>query len=142
MTVAEELNAAAAKVRELAAAAVPGPWHADGPWWWETKPITCSATITTDPERQMVAVLAPEYNQHPRAAGCAPWIALMHPGLAEPLAAWLESCARQAASMTHPEDWGVCDEPGSVRYAVDVARAILGNTAPAPGPPVYVGEGR
>lgn len=54
------------------------------------------------------------------------WVALMSPALAEPLAAWLEGAAGQASAMGGPDDWGICDEPGSVQSAVEVARAING----------------
>lgn len=49
--------------------------------------------------------------------------------LAGPLADWLEACAGQADAMAGLEDWGVCDEPGSVRAALKVARAITGGAA-------------
>ena len=39
------------------------------------------------------------------------------------VADWLESCAGQADAMTHPDDFGICDEPGSVRGALTVAHA-------------------
>lgn len=48
----------------------------------------------------------------------------------KPLTVWLEACAGQAAYMAGPTDWGICDEPGSVQHAVDVARVINGSATP------------
>lgn len=39
------------------------------------------------------------------------------------IADWLEACAKQADDMTGPDNFGVCDEPGSVRHALAVADA-------------------
>lgn len=39
------------------------------------------------------------------------------------VADWLEDCARNAEHMADPEDFGICDEPGSVRHALLVAQA-------------------
>lgn len=35
--------------------------------------------------------------------------------------AWLEDCAQNADHMANPNDFGICDEPGSVRHALRVA---------------------
>lgn len=40
------------------------------------------------------------------------------------IATWLKDCAQQARAMTHPQDWDPCDEPGSVKDAVAVARTL------------------
>lgn len=99
MTPAEELRAAAAKLREMAAAAdTPGhPWKAkplfrplpgcrclsceeDKPWAWEID-------VVDGPDNEDCF--------HPMhiGQGDAAWIALMGPQRAEPLAAWLEATA-------------------------------------------------
>ena len=51
----------------------------------------------------------------------APWIALVHPGVGEALAAWLESVAERLTATTHPE-WQATFEP----HALAVADQILG----------------
>lgn len=38
------------------------------------------------------------------------------------VADWLEDCARNADAMAHPDDFDICDEPGSVRHALRVAK--------------------
>lgn len=42
---------------------------------------------------------------------------------AEPIAAWLETCANDLADARH-----YVDEPNSCEHALDVARAVLGRT--------------
>ena len=37
------------------------------------------------------------------------------------IADWLDNCARQADDMPSPDSYSVCDEPGSVQYALRVA---------------------
>jgi hypothetical protein len=110
-TVAGELREAAAKLREKASAAPAGPWNVDGPWWWDREPATCSTVLTTEPDRDAVAVIAPEYNRHPKAENAAPWIALVSPALAEPLASWLES-----AAVWHDETTVVLTDPNHVLH--------------------------
>ncbi|HEY9372559.1 hypothetical protein [Streptomyces sp.] len=97
-TLASELREAAVKVRRLAKAAPPGPWGVNGPWWWEATRYEQDVTscIVTDPGNEPVAVLAPPYNRHPAAEQAAPWIRMMSPVVAEPLASWLEKVAEWA----------------------------------------------
>jgi hypothetical protein len=97
-TLASELREAAVKVRRLAKAAPPGPWGVNGPWWWESTHYEQDITscIVTDPGNEPVAVLAPPYNRHPAAEQAAPWIRMMSPVVAEPLASWLEETADEA----------------------------------------------
>lgn len=52
------------------------------------------------------------------------WIALASPTLAEPLAAWLETCASDLADARH-----YIDEPNSCEHALAVARTILGRSS-------------
>jgi hypothetical protein len=42
----------------------------------------------------------------------------------EPVAVWLEAMAHQAEAMTDNTDFGITDEPGSVRSALAVANAM------------------
>jgi hypothetical protein len=53
------------------------------------------------------------------------WIALMHPGVGEALAAWLEAEARRIATTAHP-DWHDVLAP----HALAVADALLGPETP------------
>ncbi|KAB2384722.1 hypothetical protein [Actinomadura montaniterrae] len=133
MTPAEELRAAEAKVRETASKATPGPWVADG--------LEISGEVT-DPDADMYARwVAESLDDNDPDHGCdnAAWIALASPALAEPLAGLLKSAGNDlsgaeaaAAKLTHlgegfdPVEF--CDEPASVRRALDVARAINGST--------------
>ncbi len=107
MTPAEELRAAAAKLREKAKAARPFPWRSAG---------------TGD----VVVDLPPSHPDYATSKDCvtvladgniddAEWVALMHPGLAEPLAALLEYLASQS------ERW-----PVNLTAALGVARVING----------------
>lgn len=102
MTAADELRQAAAKVREKGAALTDAGAHRTWREGW------LAAHILREDEE---------------------WVALMSPALAEPLAAWLEDCAGQASAMSGPDDFGICDEPGSVQAALKVARAINGGAS-------------
>lgn len=96
-TIADELREAAARLRETAKDAPPGPWGVNGPWWWEVTHHEQDITscIVTEPGNEPVAVLAPPYNRHPAAEKAGPWIRLVNPLLAEPLASWLERVAEE-----------------------------------------------
>lgn len=121
MTPAEELQAAAAKVRETGAAATPGPW-----------------VVVKHNRRQHPGVLANAEIHKPGGSvrsvswkvpgeiADAEWNALTHPGLAGPLVAILESAAGQAKAMSRADDFGICDEPGAVEEALNLARVING----------------
>ena len=82
----ETLQAAAAKLRELVKKATPGPWtaHSDGLVW---------------PERMGDPVSGSTEQED------AEWIAFAHPGVAEPLADWLDAQAEDLgwhmAAWTH-----------------------------------------
>lgn len=41
------------------------------------------------------------------------------------VAAWMEGEQRQASHMIAPDDFGVCDEPGSTESALAVAHAVI-----------------
>ncbi|GII84562.1 hypothetical protein Ssi03_25520 [Sphaerisporangium siamense] len=128
MTPAEELRAAAARLRERAEQATPGPWSVGnddviglgieqtgrGSFTYDAQ----IARVLEDYERD-------EENYGNRELGTtegdARWMALVHPGLAEPLAAWLESWDDVNVSEhgPHLDDW---------RHALAVARVINGTT--------------
>lgn len=40
------------------------------------------------------------------------------------LADWMADCAGQAKFMQHPGHFSICDEPGSVQYALAVAQTL------------------
>ena len=130
MSPAATLRDAAKVLRDTASNATPGPW--------KTKGVGDFGWLVVDADPAGRFSVETEDNEHGRAD--AAWIALAHPGLAEPLAAWLEIAAddlggaaaylaRTAASSPPGEvfdPFDYVDEPDSVRAAMDIARAILG----------------
>lgn len=117
MTPTETLRAAAAKLREIADKATPGPWSRYANLGY--------AVFSEAFDPDVPDGVGDVTNGSPGEAD-ADWIALMSPAVAEPLAAWLDGCAGEAAAMSHPGHWGICDEPDSVQHAIAVARAVLG----------------
>ncbi len=111
MTPADELRAAATLLRERAAKATSGPW-ADLPYLGGDVYIK-----EADGSYRFIAQTARHDDAFQPDDAC--WIATMHPGLAEPLAAWLEVEAEIADgnSDTYPL---ACPE------SLGVARVILG----------------
>lgn len=106
------LRCAAAKLRLLSDAAVPGPWAAgrDDAHGW---------TVGLSPHNPAVGVA-----RIPNCAGAggdARYIAAMHPGIGAALAAWLEAVSARVDQMTYRE-WRDGVEP----EAVAVAYAVLG----------------
>lgn len=113
MTPAEELRAAAAKLREAAGGATPGVW------------AKCWDALVGG-----AAVSLPRYIQEDGGAevciadfvkpGDAEWIALMGPDKAEMIAVWLDDEARDATQLegfvTFSDNWP----------ALLFARAVLG----------------
>ncbi|WP_030506421.1 hypothetical protein [Microbispora rosea] len=132
----EELRAAANKLRETAKNATPGRWTSEHQSWAGDNAVLSYAT-----NGHAVAVCGEEIAgaDHPASADAA-WIALMHPGLAEPLAAWLEESANAALiHKPYSEYAGLpdhrwcmacddeeCDGLQNVDRAAAVARVILG----------------
>ena len=107
---AADMREAAARLRQIAAEASPGPWDhdrftEDGPW-----EVIADGSPGDDPED--IAVLNDKYH---RAQGNAWWIGQMHPGTAEPLAALLDMAAVAA------EDYGQL--PESVMVSPDQVSA-------------------
>lgn len=139
-TPSDELRAAAKKLRTLAGAATPGPW---------TRPLNTRyrATVYAPlPDDELSRYTDVKPGERVSVVQCGTWsngaffrkrsgrdldyIATMHPAVGLAVAAWLDGCAGQAADMPGPDDWGVCDEPGSVQQALAVARAINGEVTP------------
>jgi hypothetical protein len=111
-TTAETLLAAAARLREIAARATPGPWDYDR--FEEAAPWEVIAPSGDDLED--VAVCSAENG---RVEANAWWIATVHPGIAEPLAQLLEIEAATARV-------GFEDYEDYYPATVAVARLILG----------------
>lgn len=94
-----ELRKAAAAIRENARGTAEGPWKARPVWSPDshvTSAVYSYAYPTGTVESEVVASGLKRYPKGGLRNPCnARWIALMHPGLAEPLAAWLEKTAEQ-----------------------------------------------
>ncbi|MGV9779732.1 hypothetical protein [Streptosporangium sp. NPDC003464] len=129
LTPAEELRAAAVRLREAAANATPGPWGVGngeviGLGIEQTGPGSFAYTaqlarVLDDNERE-----EDNYGGHDLGSteADAAWIAAMHPDLAEPLAAWLDEAARHADMNEHRAPRHRRD----LTWALAVARVILG----------------
>lgn len=106
MTVAEELRAAATKLRD------------------KSKPL-----LEADGDKTWPGEWANFFTLHGADLGLIredeEWIALMSPALGEPLAAWLESRAKDTESLTDPRNQKIVAGP----YALAVARVINGGEA-------------
>jgi hypothetical protein len=109
---ADLLRKAAAKLRDTAAAATPGPWDR-----------AADTDYASHYGANFIANWEGEYLRFVTTAGDgdgaardAAWITLVHPGLAEPLAAWLSSIG---------ETW-VFQRQSARQQAVAIARVILG----------------
>ena len=123
MSEAEEMRAAASKLRKRGAEATPGPWHR--PLDVRNKAVVTAALpegeegryLDGRPERVGVVQLNTwSDGKHMRKRGGRDleWIALANPGLAAPLATWLESAAEDSEVI------------GTDHQALAVARAING----------------
>ena len=107
-TPAEEMRAAAKLLRETGTVTTPGPWttgHVPGVGWCVSNP-TLSMCVAAE--------------QGWLGEGDAAWIALAHPGLAEPLAQWLENTSLTLGRPGHRE-WH-----GTEKAALAAARIING----------------
>lgn len=106
-TPAEELRAAATRLRETAAEACGGPWE------------------NGDDDLLWIGGSVWGYSVHKEGtflAGDPAWIALVHPGLAEPLAEWLETEAHMAEKRGNSAE-------GQTFHALKVARVINGGAS-------------
>lgn len=116
---AAELRQAAATLRETAGNATAGPWST----------VSGAANVLHFPDddfRDPRVVVGPG-----RGASLADvaWIALAHPGLAEPLAAWLDTVADQYEAPKCDDPTGVCngcEQRDDFVEAAAVARIIAG----------------
>lgn len=128
---AQDLRAAAAKLREMAKGTTPGPWFlAD----CELYPRWILSAGATGPDSDDPAYVAKSYRDGDDdglnvSDADWQWMAFAHPGLAEPLAALLEEAARQyeMPPCDHPD--GVCngcERRDDFVLALEAARTING----------------
>ena len=90
-TLADELRTAATTLRETAKEAAPGPWHLVR-FHRRTAPNVLAGVEMHKPGRGPRNV----GHQRPGEIADAEWSALVHPGLAEPLATLLDDIASEA----------------------------------------------
>jgi hypothetical protein len=111
VTAPEELRKAAARLRDLAADASTTPWmRGEG---YVRKAVWTDGGLI---------VVCDRYAE----PGDLAWIATLHPGIAQPLADWLESVA-DAHIHLDDREISAFDLPGtSTHPALDVARIING----------------
>jgi hypothetical protein len=113
-----ELRQAAAKLRQTAAKATPGPWEdhstGDGPW----PVLVAGGPVPGDPAgyRDTVIKVHESVREDILAVADAAWIALAGPQIAEPLADLLEAFALVAPVLNTDK-------------ALAIARAINGKEA-------------
>ena len=113
------LRTAAARVRETARGATRGPWAAE-----ESREH--GFRVGTSDGQEWVAWTGAYDDEPDPSRADAAWIALMHPGLAEPLAMWLETEARSNAG---DEDHRQCaPDKCTTIAALAFAHIILGTT--------------
>ena len=110
-TPADTLRAAAARIREHAAAASPGPWMIRTGQPWLADRVVFGQSMCMPGRIAQVCNVDYGQNHGPDAA----WIALMHPGVGELIADWLESAARTWEFVTY----------SNRDAALAVARAVL-----------------
>jgi hypothetical protein len=123
---AEEMRAAAFRIREVAAHAAAGPWTASPVW--SSRSHATSAVYSLAHDAGTVASEVVASGRADKSGGIANpfnavWIAAVYPGFAEPLAAWLEREARH---------WEAVDVAGATRpdgEGLAVARVINGEAS-------------
>lgn len=154
-TIADELREAAARLREQGARAREATKTGHGDEWLPWEVGTAHARDITNPAAPAAPtggafVDHPAY-RHDRTeawyesrfltsevpAPVAEWMTLAHPGLAEPLARWLEDTATVITSFkvpTHPLH-EPCDDPVcyTAHPALTVARVLNGTPQEVPG---------
>lgn len=126
-TPVEELSTAAARLRETAVRAMPGPWKNldDG------DRILARKTRVPGKGGWAEEVLPRYVVPEPLNPGNAAWIALANPALAEPLAAWLENVTQAYPTLLSVIAEGGQEVPArsELGHALKIARAINGGTA-------------
>jgi hypothetical protein len=126
------LHQAAAKLREYAGMLELGDVH--GPWVVHTGPTGYPQSVCNV---GAPALICNTFTSPKAVPAEANWIALMHPGLAGPLADWLEhaATAHDATVQAAADNWRGSDDTEARdrwidrqtdRHALAVARTILG----------------
>ncbi|MEV7008251.1 hypothetical protein [Streptosporangium sp. NPDC051022] len=129
----EEIRAAATRLREVAADATPGPWQVGngtviGLGIEQTSRGSFSYTAQLAEVFDGTTRDEENYGGHDLGSpeGDAAWIALAHPGLAEPLAGWLEEVADDAEKHARGGCGNSADEI-ACGWPLAVARLINGS---------------
>lgn len=116
-TPADELRAAAEKLRALATAATPGPWRDHdthlGQYGYAATVLSGEGN-DTDLRAWLPSMSQTPWDETRNAWPDAAYIAAMHPGVGALVAAWLDSAAEDAEQI------------GADHRALAVARAING----------------
>ena len=136
-TPAEELRAAATMLRETAAKATRGPWvyhptisrHLDTEGaeyaWTICRPL-CETdggpACESDCGANVLKTGAEDCEEDNVRIEDVQWMTIAHPGIAEPLAAWLEGSAKHAAKVRDPRNQEIVAD----QDALKVARVING----------------
>lgn len=130
MTPADEMRAAADKLRKLIAA-VPSERWGDRPWHAEECTDTdtmegCPCIVAQGEDRDFDQPQDPpiQYVADAETAEFAAYIAAMHPGVGTALAEWLDATAESLDKTTHPE-WQEMVAP----HPLATARALLGGAS-------------
>jgi hypothetical protein len=137
-TPAEELREAAQMLRDTASGATRGPWvhhptvnrDLEDDFAWTICRTICEGTGDgCDPDcgQNVLTTGAEGCEEDNVTMFDAAWIALTHPGLAEPLAVWLEDAARQYDDFAKEYVADVAERV--VWYALAVARVINGGAS-------------
>ena len=103
VTPSAQLLAAADRIRDLAAAATPGPWRQHDGWWPGTLGVVASVLSGEGTDTEVRALL-PTYEETPNSEARnvrndAAWVAALSPAVAEPLIWILEAGAQEAEAM-------------------------------------------
>jgi hypothetical protein len=129
-TPVEELRAAAAKLREMAKPASRGPWFVADcelyPRWILSEGYQDERTYAPDVAR----ICSDEADEFVISDADWQWMAFAHPGLAEPLAAWLENVTQAYPALLAAISEGRQEAPerSELGHALAVARVINGGT--------------
>lgn len=106
---ADEIKAAAAKIRDLAKAATPGPWWPESPWL---------SDVVTSPLLGRVADCSIGTGYRAQSLDDAKHIAMWNPSVALLVADLLDSVSKAIDGLVLPE--------ASFRQEIAIARAING----------------
>jgi len=131
MTPAEEIRAAAARLREAAEGTTPGPWFVGDCEIYPRWILSAGKVDESGHPEYVVKMARDEADEVPISDADWRWMAFAHPGVAEPLAAWLEAAADEYLTPYST------DCPAAYA-ALAVARAINGAASQNPSDPAVV----